>query len=725
MVSWLVILVVALTVTGLGGMVVLQFLPLRAWLSVEGIFASLTIGTVLGGWLALVLAEMGAFSLSSLLVVWLAVLLLLGGIAAARLESTAASYEVQTISGKRQENEWTTEDGFFLLLLIVWLIAAFWLYFRPHEYILGGADAGVYVSIGAEIAQNGGITQQDKVLSQLDPALQAVLLRPLPGNPVAGSYLFPGFYVTNAVSGAVTPQFYPLHPIWQAVAFSMSSSVEQGVRAELLITGMWMALASLAVILTTREVGGRFAAVLVMAALAVAALQVWFARYPTTEALTQFLMWSGIWATVRWLGDEKPPSLWALVGGSALGAVFLVRIDMLVLLPIFVVLVAGLWLRGWKRSDWWFLVPFSFLVFYSFFHGIVFSAPYFSEHIGYGLNLLLANWWIIIAGLLIGGSALWLISRYRDRHGELERYRAPFLILLIAGFLAYAIYGWFIRPVINEATLRPDLYSESLLLITNHENWRRLGWYLSAPGIWLAVAGICLLIWRVESRTALLVATGVVFSVIYLWNAQANPHQIYVMRRYVPVVAPFFLLAGAYFISKAADYVYRSRQVGANGRLVGIITTLAVGALWLALLGWSARGFISQVDNKGVIEQLALINDELPPNSVLLFYDQSPVGLGDFWGTPLKYLYGHDAFTIRDVDLLADAPLAETIEFWQNSGQPVVWIGDPTWLIDHDFDFEAHGFDIASTQMESSYEHKPQQIIPVSWRLEAAYIERN
>ena len=725
MISWFVILVIALIVTALGGVVVLQFLPLRAWLTLEGIFASLTIGTVVGGWQALVLAEMGAFSLGSLFAVWLALLLLLGGIAAACQERTAECYEVQTISGKGREKEWTMGDGFFLFVFIVWFIAALWLYFRPHEYILGGADAGVYVSIGAEIAQNGGILLHDEALSELNPVLQNVLLRPLPGNPVASSYLVPGFYVTDPGSGAVTPQFYPLHPVWQAVAFSMSSSVEEGVRAELLITGMWMALASLAVILTAKEVGGRLVAVLVMAALAVAALQVWFARYPTTEALTQFLMWSGIWATVRWLGDENPPSLWALAAGSALGAVFLVRIDMLVLLPIFAILVAGLWLRGWKRSDWWFLVPFVFLVFYSSFHGIVFSAPYFSEHIGYGLNLLLANWWIIIAGLLIGGGALWLMSRYRDRYGELERYRTPLLLLLIAAFLAYAIYGWFIRPVINEAALRPDLYSESLLLITNHENWRRLGWYMSAPGIWFAVAGICLLIWRVESRTALLVATGVLFSVIYLWNAQANPHQIYVMRRYVPVVAPFFLLAGAYFISQAADYVSESRQVVVYGRVAGVVTALALGALWLGLLGWSARGFISQVDNKGVIEQLSLINDELPSNSVLIFNDQSPVGLGDFWGTPLKYLYGHDAFTIRDIDRLADAPLAETIDLWQNSGRPVIWIGDPTWLSTHDFDFEAQVFDIASTQMESSYEHKPQQIIPVSWRLEAAFIEGN
>ncbi len=725
MVSWLVIPAIALIVTGLGSVVVLQFLPIRAWRSLEGVFASLTIGSVLGGWLALILAELGAFSLISILVLWLAAFLSLGAVAAARRQRTAINYETQAVGGNRAERATTLGERLFLLLFFFWLIAALWLYFRPHEYILGGADAGVYVTVGAEIAQHGGFRVQDEMIADLDPSLRGVFLRPLPGNPVADSYLFPGFYVTDADKGAITPQFYPFHPAWQAVAYSMSASVEEGVRSELLITGLWMMLASVAIILVARELGGWPAAILVMAALALTALQVWFARYPTTEALTQFLLWSGIWAALRWLGGEKPSSLWALVAGSALGAVFLVRIDVLVLLPIFIALVAGLWLRGWQRSDWWFCVPFALLVLHSFFHGIVFTAPYFSEHVGFGLTLLLANWWIIAAGLLIGGAALWLISRYRDRYGELERYRSPLLLLLIAGFLIFAIYGWFIRPVINEATLRPDLYSETLLLITNHENWRRLGWYLSAPGIWLGVAGICLLIWRLESRTALLVAAGVLFTVIYLWNARANPHQIYVMRRYVPVVAPFFLLAGAYFISQLAAYIEKSDRFGSYGRSAGVISVLIAGVLWLAMLGWSARGFIRQVDNDGVIAQLAMINEELPPGSVLLFNDQSPVGLGDFWGTPLKYLYGHEAFTVRDVGLLADAPLAETIQFWQNSGRSVIWIGDPAWLTDNGFDFRAQIFNIAGTQMESSYEHKPQQIIPVSWRLEAAYIERD
>ena len=61
MASWLAIGIVALAVTGLGSVVVLQFLSVKAWRSIDGIFASATLGTVFGGWLALLLAELSVF----------------------------------------------------------------------------------------------------------------------------------------------------------------------------------------------------------------------------------------------------------------------------------------------------------------------------------------------------------------------------------------------------------------------------------------------------------------------------------------------------------------------------------------------------------------------------------------------------------------------------------------------------------------------------------------
>lgn len=724
MASWLIILLIVLACTLLGMVVVLQFVTRRSRPGLELLFAALTLGIIVSGWLALLLAEIGLFSRSALLLSWLGMallLLLLGwrkirGFRKQKDDLQLADQEEQAATGDRAERV-------EIILLIVWVAAAGWLFFRPHEYIMGAADAGVYVSLGAEIAQRGGFQIVDEELARLDPSLYAVTLRPLPSNPVASSYLVPGFYVSNAEEGVITPQFYPLHPVWQAVAFSFSNSVVGGVRAELLMSGLWMLLASVVIFLTLREVAGRITAVLVLMALSITALQVWFARYPTTEALTQYLLWAGLWGMAMWFGNRQPPSLWAFVSGMALGSVFLVRIDMIILLPIFLLLIVILFARGWRTSDAWFAAPFTLLVVHSFAHGILLSAPYFYVHIGFGFRLLWQNWPILLAAVSAGVISLGTILLFRGRFTILRRYKRAVLLGLIGAVLLFAIYGWFIRPAVASATLIPDSYSKTELLLSDHENWLRLGWYLFPIGIWLGVLGSCLLLWRVEWKTAVLLAVGLLSSTVYLWKVGANPHHVYVMRRYVPVVAPFFLFAAAFLIGWLVEQG-RVRQQTSSWQKVGLLgLSLLLAFSWLIGLGWSARGFISQVDHKGIVEQVAAINDELTPGSVLIFNDQSVVGLGDFWGTPLRFIFGHDVFTLRDLDALEEKRLAETIKFWQNNGREVVWVGDPAWLADNDFRYRERTYTISSQKLEGSYEYKPQRVISINWTLPMAFIE--
>jgi hypothetical protein len=196
------------------------------------------------------------------------------------------------------------------------------------------------------------------------------------------------------------------------------------------------------------------------------------------------------------------------------------------------------------------------------------------------------------------------------------------------------------------------------------------------------------------------------------------------MRRFVPIVAPFFLLAAALLISQLPNYFSRL-NLKAMTRSVSVTISVLIAMIWLGLFAWSAQGFIRQIDNRGVVEQLAEINDSLPEESILLFNDQAPVGLGDFWGTPLKYIFGHDAYTIRNSRLLEDAPLAETIEFWQNNGRSVIWIGDPQWLDMQGLPYESTTYTITSDVLEGSYEHKPQEIKHREWVLPVAFLDSN
>ena len=720
MISWLGVLLLLVPAAITGVLLAARFIPRGSRWNLSTAFAALTLGVIFVGWVALVLAQLGVFSVPALLIAWVVPVGFLGLWRWRGAGKGDAAGEISSSEDRLARWEW--------VMLAVWLVAAAWLYFRPHEYIFGGADAGVYVSLGAEIARNGGFRVTDELLAEMTPDMRAAVLRPLPNTPFADSYYLPGFYVTDEATGQLTPQFYPLHPVLQAIVYGFAGGGAPGVRAELLLTGLWIVLGALAVYLTARDIGGPVTGALALMGLTLSALQVWFGRYPTSEALTQFLLWAGIWSAGRWLEERRPAALWAFVSGCAFGAVFLVRIDSLVLLPVFGVVLLWRWLRGWQRLDSWFAVPFGVLVIHSLLHGHFLSAPYFYETVGYGFILLGRLWPFLLGGLLgLALLLLWLprrVGRYRapDHVQRIVRY------VLLALLFAYALYGWFLRPELNTTTLRPDTFSAGEIPVTNHENWIRLGWYLSPLGIWLGVSGAGLMLWRVNRRSVMALALGMMFAGVYLWNISANPHHVYVMRRYVPAVMPFFILGAAYLLGylgfRRADW---DRSAPAFLRRlphpVGPLLVAAVALAWLAGLGWSARGFVSRVDFHGLTKQVDELAERFPAGAVLLFNDQSPVGQGDIWGTPLKFVYDHNVFSLRRPPETMSAVLVESIETWQNSGRLVVWIGPTDWLDEQGMSYQTEEVILSSERLEGSYTHKPYVVIIETVPLNINYLK--
>ena len=717
MTDWLPIVLAAMSGLCLGYCLVKLTLGRGARAGYGEFFAALTLGIIILGWVATVLAELGWFR------AWLLGLLLaVPAVAIAvlwhrREREPAEAGQREIRLGVDRLRRW--ERG----MIGLWLVAAGWLFFRPHEAFQGGADAGVYVSLGAEIARNGGFRIVDETLAGLDPALTKAVLRPLPNTPGAVAYLLPGYYVTDLMRGELTPQFYPLHPVLQAIAFESAGGGAAGMRAELLLAGVWMLLGTLAVYLTARDVGGPFAGALTLAGLSLCALQVWFARYPTSEALTQYLLWAGIWSGGRWLGEVQPQRLWALLAGCAFGAVFLVRIDSVALLPVFALVLFWRSARGWRRADTWFALPFAFLVVHSLLHGHFLSAPYFYETVGYGLILLSRLWPLLIIAAIAAAVVLLRLGRESNLR-SLARFRRPVLLALVGLLLGYAIYGWFLRPGLGGPVTRSDFFSGGEIPVTNHENWIRLGWYLHPVGIWLGVFGIGLLLWRVNGKTVLLVVLGCLFSALYLWNISANPHHVYVMRRYVPAVMPFFILGGAYLLGHRG--FGREGWTSFRGRPAypaGPILTATLALVWLAGLAWSARGFVSQVDRDGLIDQFDVWAQSLPPDSILLFDDQNPVSLGDVLGTPLRFVYGPDVLSLRKDPKDVTAALVESIKTWQNNERPVIWIGPTDWLDEQGIAYHTEAVTFESRRLESSYAHKPQAVISETIPLEVSYLE--
>ncbi len=674
----------------------------------EGLFASLALGLLSSGWLALLLAEAGVFSLARLATIWgIAVVLLAWRWRRAR--------EVPAITHRR----WSRAE---IAALCIWLAAALWLFFRPHESILGGADAGVYVSAGANLSRTGALLIFDPALALLEPADYPAWLRPIPPREAAAPYyLLPGFYVPGDPPGRVIPQFYPLHIVWLAIGHALG-----GLSAELLITPLWAGLGCLAFYLTVRALWGWPTGLLALAALSLNALQVWFARYPTAEMLTQALLWTGIWAFVSWIAGRGPRAVWAAIAGVAFGQVMLTRIDFYFLLAAPVATGAWLWrTRRGRRDDLWFFAPFALLTVHSLVHGLAWSRPYFLTLLRYGGTLAARQLTILL--VIVAAGVVFTFLAWRGCLLARLRTWCPVWAWLSAGLvIALAIYGYWVRPQVEQAALYSYWYGGGQIPKLDHENLVRLGWYLTPLGLALGMGGICwMLVREADRRTALILAIGLFTSLFYLWRIQINPHQIYAMRRYAPVVAPFLTMAAAALIGRIAGVVGMSADWPAKLRTPGHLWRLGLaGGLtlaWMFGIVGAARGFIGQVDDRGLIVQIEQFNARLAPRSLLIFNDPAPVGAGDFLGTPLRFLYGQAVFTLRAPQALDRGRLLATVRRWQAAGWTVYWAATPggaEWPGEATKDLQRMDeWQLSSRALEGTYDHKPQAIVAREWSL--------
>jgi hypothetical protein len=314
------------------------------------------------GWLALLLAEFGVFSLW--LLVGIVVALCAALVIVARrngivLVQRNAPLGIVADRGSLADGTITrsllhTLRFDYVLLLIALIFGV--LVAQPFELARGGLDAGVYANTGIAIARTGGIVQHDPLIAEigLRAAAGEADARQFESNVlgiqesdryIATRLRAAGFLIHDGdlAEGRVVPQFFHLWPTWIAIFVSMLGPIEG-----LVATGGAGLLGVVLLGLIGRRLGGPIVGVLAAAFLALMTPQVWFSRMPVSEAFSQALLLIGLWAWTHFADATKRRDQiwWGAIVGAAFGQMTLTHITG-VFAPVIGLLIVGymLWTR--------------------------------------------------------------------------------------------------------------------------------------------------------------------------------------------------------------------------------------------------------------------------------------------------------------------------------------------------------------------------------------------
>ena len=357
---------------------------------IERHYERLAISALWSGWLALLLAELGVFSLWLHLAITLAASALLvilrhdsGRWTIAALWKQPAverAIHPPPSSVFRPPSPWLWPAAYAAVALLGLLLVA-----RPFEVVLGVRDAGVYANAGFAIARTGSLVQHDALLANLgqaalstDPALREPAAQSLTNflisqprdRYIATKLRAAGFLVNegDAALGRVVPQGLHLLPAWIGLLTSAGGR-ELGLFAPGLLG--WLGLLSVGML--GRRLGGPWVGLLAMLFLTLNGVQVWFSRYSTAETTAQFLIWCGLYFFAKAIDDGRwtvdgggppdqpagaqmidhrlPSTVYRLLAGIALGQVAFARLDFFLLAPLLLYLGYLWFTRRWGRAD--------------------------------------------------------------------------------------------------------------------------------------------------------------------------------------------------------------------------------------------------------------------------------------------------------------------------------------------------------------------------------------
>jgi len=644
----------------LPGCVTFPFLKKNTWDFLERLFITLLLSILVVSLVGVLLAELDIFSLSRLITfssLYTLCMFLLWLRSSVRKRRDAETRRPD--DGKRITV--LPHHRVSASLLICVLLLAVGLGSFSFEYILGGRDPGVYMNTGINLAYTGSLKIQDKLLGELNPSQQELFYSP-------GYYKYPGFFVDGPI---ITPQFLPLFPVWVALFY-----LTLGLKGTLWINTFFGVLGILGVYLVGRQVFNPPVGLLSALLLTISPTQIWYMRYPSPEILLQFLTFAGIYTYHRSQREANGPL--GGVSAIALGLTLLAKpLAFLLLIPI------GLyfyWKTFWRFTalDGYFVLPFGLCLLHAILHIYNFNSYYILGHLErFKAGGFLISLWVVFPLLL------WIAPKFLLSHPPiLPHLRSPTLRLVSAILLvALGLYGYFIRPRLAQEIYHAEMgrwgrdYAMDSLV--------HLGWYFSPVVVFLGITGASLFIYsRVDRVNLLFFLIGLIYSFFVLKGTQDAWDHIWIMRRYVPVIIPTFLLFSAY-----ALWRLYSREQGAGSREQGKYSLLSAPRSLLKKYGKPlsifilcfllayplliARPMIKHREYRGIIPFMDRLSEVFKDPSIVVL-DTFDVSLRI--APPLEYIYRKDVLVLYRDTLENYQRFLALVHQWIQKGREAYFI---------------------------------------------------
>jgi hypothetical protein len=468
-----------------------------------------------------------AFCWSSLLTAHLGVLAV-GSVVGVALVLGAAWLAPVALAGRRGGRRITVAGPWAEVVGLAALSALLAAVYLPgFPYGVSDKDPGVYVMHGFSIARTGDIRIHDEALTR-QPGL--TLFDP-PSDRWPGNR-FPGIWIHDPAKAEVIPQFYHLYPATLGFLGRLS-----GQTAMFSLNALLAVVSAVGVYLLGRRLAGPLAGLVAAVTLGVNMIQVWQAKYPTTEISAQLWFVLAALGLVIAIQTDWWPA--AALAGTALGVAWLDRVDSL--LPVLLalgVLAVVFALGRWRSLHTAFAVGLAVTVPHALYQAFG-PARRYTEVAGQVTPTRLAS---AVGGLALAAVVGWLLlrgplgRRVAAGAGRLvadPRRAFGLKALLPAGLALLAVLAWFRPQLFGPDTMT---YNDRLIRSYDEDNLRRLSWFVTVPGLLAALTGfavVALSRWRAAAWVA--IGPALAGLILYVHQAGIAPRLLWWTRRYVPL----------------------------------------------------------------------------------------------------------------------------------------------------------------------------------------------